>query len=216
VSRELSIPTTIHGRVLVEDAAVASSGRSRPLIVAFHGYGQNAEDLLGDVLAIPGTSAWRVASVQALHRFYTRDHQRVIASWMTRQNRSEAIADNVEYVDRVIDRLGGGDPLVCLGFSQGAAMAYRAAIAGRHPAAGILVLAGDIPPELKADRRDIWPPVLIGVGSRDTWYSPEKVEADVAFLEARGVPHQVVRFEGGHEWTAEFKDAAAAWLATRR
>jgi predicted esterase len=216
VSREFSIATTTHGRVLVEDAAVSSAGSPAGLIVAFHGYGQNAEDLLAEVLRIPGASGWRVASVQALHPFYTRDNQRVIASWMTRQNREQAIADNIEYVDRAIDRIGYQGALVCVGFSQGAAMAYRAGVAGRHSASGIIALAGDVPPELRADRGHAWPPVLIGVGDRETWYTPDKVQADLTFLEAAGAPHQVVRFKGGHEWTAAFRSAVAAWLAARK
>src|ERR671914_443656 len=71
-----------------------------------------------------------IVSVQALHRFYTR-HNTIVASWMTREDRELAIADNVDYVGRVLDdarrRYAAGGPLVFEGFSQGRAMAYRAA-----------------------------------------------------------------------------------------
>ena len=55
--------------------------------------------------------------------------------------------------------------------------------------------------------------MLIGVGARDNWYNGARVDADIGFLNARSVPHQVVRFEGGHEFTEEFRQAAGAWLA---
>ena len=84
MAEQLTIATTTHGRVLVEEAADASSSR---LIVAFHGYAQRAEDVLDHVRRIPGVSQWRIASVQALGRFYARDQETVVASWMTRQDR---------------------------------------------------------------------------------------------------------------------------------
>jgi predicted esterase len=157
---------------------------------------------------------------------------------MTREDRDQAIADNIAYVDSAIARISttarqlngtsaqqhhstsaqqhhSTSALVMVGFSQGAAMAYRAALMGARPAAGIIALAGDIPPELKTDAptRHPWPRVLIGVGSKEQWYSGAKLDADMAFLSARGIIHSVVRFDGGHEWTEEFRNAAGAFLA---
>ena len=207
-----SVAAVTHGRVLVEDAAASFSGRA---IVACHGYGQNAEMMIEEVRRIPGADRWRVASVQALHRFYSRGEQAVVASWMTRQDREEAIADNIAYLDRAVETVGGAEAraLVFVGFSQGAAMAYRAALRGRFPAAGIVALGGDIPPDVKTDSSLGWPPVMIGSGVRETWYTADKVATDVAFLESRGVAHEIVRFDGGHEWTAEFRDAVGRFLA---
>lgn len=210
-----SIETPIHGRMLVESAAAAGPAG---WIVAFHGYAQSADGVLAEIVAIPGARAWHIAAVQALHRFYSRGEQQVVASWMTRQDRDEAIADNVTYVDRAIDalapRAGSRGRLVFVGFSQGAAMAYRAARLGRHHATGVIALGGDIPPEVKtpAGARP-WPRVLIGAGDAETWYTPAKVAADEAFLESGGIEHEIVRFRGGHEWTDEFRAAAGRWLA---
>jgi predicted esterase len=205
----LSIPTTTHGRVLFEDAAVLPLG----LIVAFHGYGQNAEDALDEIRRIPGIDRWHVAAVQALHRFYTRDQQKVVGSWMTRQDRELAIADNVAYVDAVIRQLADRPAtLIFLGFSQGASMAYRAALMGSHRAAGIIALGGDIPPEVKSAPAVAWPRVLIGAGTADEWYRA-RVDGDVAHLTSLGVAHDVVRFDGGHEWTDEFRAAASRFLS---
>jgi len=211
--RTLSISTPTHGRVLIEDSA----GQPVGLLVLFHGYGQNAERMLDDARLIPGATSWRLASVQALHQFYARDNTTVIGSWMTRQARDLAIADNFEYIDRVIAAIGEPlTPLVFAGFSQGVAMAYRAAVRGKHPASGILALAGDIPPELKESREtDRWPPVLVGVGEDETWYAPGKVANDRRFLSASNIPHEIVVFHGGHEWTDEFRDAAGRWLRDR-
>lgn len=95
-------------------------------------------------------------------------------------------------------------------------MAYRAALLGAHPAAGVVALAGDIPPEVKdaARRRHPCPPVLIGTGVREHWYTPDKVSADTTFLVSQGVRPEICRFDGGHEWTDEFRSAVGRWLGT--
>jgi predicted esterase len=208
------VPATVHGRVLIEpDEGAAVFSRA---LAGFHGYAQNAGDMMQDLNRIPGASGWTRISIQALNRFYIRGDALVVANWMTREDRDQAIADNIAYVDAVMDRVGPGfSRAVYVGFSQGAAMAYRAALLGARPAAGIIALAGDIPPELKTDvaTRHPWPKVLIGVGSKEQWYSGAKLDDDLAFLSKRGIDHSVVRFEGGHEWTEEFRNAAGTFLA---
>lgn len=212
---EVSHPeATVHGRVLIERAEAPVGA-----IVGFHGYAQVAEDMLDELRRIPGAERWTKVSIQALHPFYTRGDSRVVASWMTRQDRDLAIADNTKYaLDAVEAALASSAQrtphfaLVFVGFSQGAAMAYRAALHSPHPVASIVALAGDIPPELKADESLAWPPVLIGVGDREEWYAGPKLEDDLAFLAARGITHEVVRFAGGHEWTDRFRAAVGARL----
>lgn len=209
--RELSVETSVHGRVLVENEGVESAG----LLALFHGYAQDAAEALDEIRQVPGVGAWRIAAVQGLHRFYTRKDQRVVASWMTRQNRDEAIVDNVAYVHRVVEELDPGQrPIVFAGFSQGASMAYRAAMVGRRPAAGIIALAGDVAPELKLGAvAQPWPRVLIGQGTREMWYTPEKLAADEEFLRSVGASVEVCRFDGGHEWTDEFRAEVGRMLA---
>jgi predicted esterase len=208
--RVLTIPTPTTGRILIEDPAGSVSG----LLVGCHGYGQSADTMLDELRRIPGSDAWRLVSVQALHRFYTRNDQAVVASWMTRQDRDAAIADNLSYLNRALDAAGADDEstIVFLGFSQGASMAARAAVRGSRRAAGLILLGGDIPPDTRDNPLQPFPPVLIGAGSRDTWYSGARVDADIVFLKGRGVRHDVVHFEGGHEFTDEFRDAAGKWL----
>lgn len=211
----ISVETATHGRVLV---ARADGAAAAGLLVVFHGYGQSADNLLLEVEKIPGIARWDVASVQGLHRFYTRGDAAVVANWMTRQDREEAIADNIAYVDRVVGQLTEIRPpavLVFAGFSQGVAMAYRAALRGRRRPDGVIALAGDIPPDVKDSATGgEWPAILIGVGDAETWYSPDKVESDRAFLDAHGVPHRIARFHGGHEWTEEFSVEVRRFLDT--
>jgi len=211
--RSLLIPTTNHGRVLVIDpSAVPAAGT----LVGFHGYGQSADAMMSELQKIPGADAWRLVSVQALHRFYTRGDESVVASWMTRQDRDAAIADNVEYVNRAVDAAVGDatGAIVYLGFSQGASMAARAASLCTRRPTGVVLLGGDIPADAKTDpaSRFLTLPVLVGVGSRDSWYLP-KADIDIQFLRDRNASPHVVRFDGGHEFTDEFRSAVGAWIA---
>lgn len=186
------------------------------MLVGFHGYAEDAGVHLEALQRIPGARDWLIVSVQALHPFYTRQQQ-VVASWMTRQLREHAIADNVDYVGHVVAAVRRSHittrPIVFAGFSQGGAMAYRAAAA--FDCDGILVLAADVPPDVAASETPL-PPVLIGCGTGDAWYSGEKLERDLATLRGKGVNVDSCVFTGGHEWSDAFAEAAGRWLARVR
>ena len=87
------IETPTHGRVLVDRPSVSPTA----VLVGCHGYAQTAEILLDELLMIRGDAPWTLVSVQALHRFYTKGDRDVVASWMTRQDRDTAIADNIAF-----------------------------------------------------------------------------------------------------------------------
>ena len=155
---EQTIATTTHGRYLM---APPSTSRGAPVLVGFHGYGEGAESQLERLTATPAALDWLVVSIQGLHRFYDRRTNQVVASWMTRQNRELAMTDNRAYVSAVLEDLWRGWPfpfLVFAGFSQGVAMAFRAAAASTRRVAGVIAVGGDIPPEIEA-------PALANVGS---------------------------------------------------
>ena len=208
-----TIATSTHGRYVVERPAHEGP---YPLVIGFHGYGENAERHLDRLRHIPGASDWLIASVQALHRFYDSKTGEVIGCWMTRLDREQAIVDNVRYVGDVVAQLTHdyplSDRLTYVGFSQGAAMAYRAATRVGHRCHGLIVLAGDVPPELKSDDSIQWPPILLGCGRRDEWYTQDTLNTDLAFLHSKRIEVETVVFEGGHAWGNEFCEAAGRFL----
>lgn len=206
-----TIEARVHGRYLVR----APQGPGPwPALFGFHGYGEDASTNMSALTRIPNASEWLLVAVQALHPFYTKK-EAVVASWMTQQDRELAIPDNVGYVTAVVAAVRQEfhlreSPIVFAGFSQGVAMAYRAAAHIRCN--GVIALAGDVPPDVTQPLPD----VLIGRGSQDDWYTDEKVAADVARLE-RSSPHvETCVFAGGHEWTDAFAAAAGAFLQRLR
>ena len=206
------IPATVHGRYLIRSA----TNDCRGLVFGFHGYGTNAEHLLEEMAAIPDISDWTLVAVQALHPFYNTKTGEVVASWMTKLDRELAIGDNIRYVSAVVEQIqeetGVEGPLVYVGFSQGVAMAYRGAAGAGHPSQGLIALGGDVPPELADRDLDGFPPVLIGRGSREEWYSQGQLESDVAVLRAKGIAVETCVYNGGHEWTKEFRQRCTKFL----
>lgn len=207
-----TIETVTHGRYLID---VPASAGPHPVVVGFHGYGEDAEAQLVQLRAIVGHRQWLIVSVQALHRFYTRRDESVVASWMTRQDRELAIADNIAYVAAVVAEVRRDHPttgaLVYVGFSQGAAMAYRAAAFAGPRVTALIVLAGDIPPDVGSVASTL-PPVLIGRGSADSWYTKTRGEADLAQLRDAGVHAIEHVFDNGHVWDSSFVSRAGTFL----
>lgn len=235
-----NVAVNVHGRYLVTPP---TSGRTpEGLLVGFHGYAQNAETMMDDLRRIPGAEDWGLLSAQGLHRFYSRKARgQVVANWMTSEERDLAIADNLAFVRAILDDLAQAPPkgfgcnfdprrrLVFVGFSQGVAMAYRAASIG--PCAGLISLGGDLPPEFASPepltrpnangsppennfhgQSALFPPVLLGRGLSDPYYAEKTMLEDRERLERMGVAVEPFLFDGGHEWSESFNQAVGAFL----
>ena len=199
-----------HGRYLIHvptDEAVGT-------LCGFHGYKENAEIHMDVLRRICVDRHWRLISVQALNRFYSKGGD-VVANWMTRQDRELAIADNVAYVAAVLSEVaeesGTARPLVYAGFSQGVAMAYRAAAFAGRPCDGLILLAGDVPPDVAPVAAQL-PKILLGRGTRDEWYTAEKAARDLEALRAAGADVVEHVFDGGHDWHHTFVARAGEFL----
>jgi predicted esterase len=204
----LNVTTRTHGRVLIREASQPAL-----LLAGFHGYMENAAIQMERLASLPGADRWTLVSVQALHRFYRGRSEEVVASWMTRQDRELMIEDNITYANEVLERVAApGVRVVTIGFSQGAAMAYRAGVRAHRAIEGIVAVGGDIPPELLADPQVVFPRVLIVRGERDEWYTAEKAAKDVAALRARSVEPDVSVHSAGHEWTPDVSVAVSAFV----
>ncbi|ABB24870.1 esterase/lipase, putative [Pelodictyon luteolum DSM 273] len=205
------IPVTIGGRTLLRP-----SGAPTPAgyLVGFHGYGGTAEDELRLLSSIPGSDRWTLLSIEALHPVILRDGGQG-SSWMTSRDRLRRIEENVGYVDGVLDALaaGGGasGTIVFHGFSQGAAMAVRAALHGRRPPVAVMLLGGDIPPDAKG--LGGMGRVHLGRGFRDRLYTEEKCNEDRRRLRDAGVRVDFSAFIGGHGPGVEYLRSAGAFLS---
>ncbi len=160
---------------------------------------------LARLRALPGSERCIAVSIQGLHRFYSRKFEKVVASWMTRQDRELAIADNAAYFAASLDAVRADWPAqpvgVFVGFSQGVAAAYRAAVAfdGR---AAVISVGGDVPPELSEESLTRLSRVWIGRGERDDLYRSSQFYEDIARLKGLRISLETSIFDGAHEWPA--------------
>lgn len=181
----------------------------RELWFVLHGYAQLASEIIDGVGAIDDGTRLIVAP-EGLSRFYDTEplgshrNARVGASWMTREDRLEEIADYIEWLQRAYEHvaapLNDGVAVTVLGFSQGGAAAARWVASGRLDAARLVVWGAAMAPELDLGAAS---PLrrartLLVLGTRDRWIKPEHVAAERARLDAAGFPHEFVEFDGGH------------------
>jgi len=210
---ESNIAVQTHGRYL---SRAARSGATAGILVGFHGYGESADSQFARLDAVAGSAEWKLVSIQGLHRFYQRRTEQVVASWMTTQDRQSAIADNIAYVSTVVEREAAdrvsASTAVFAGFSQGVAMAFRAAVHSNLAQRHVIAVGGDVPPELEGHHLAGLSSVLLCRGTADPWYSDELFQADLRRLNDLAVPVRHLVFDGGHDWSDQVGLAVADYL----
>ena len=178
--------------------------------IALHGYAMLADRFLRLLAPLAEGERTLVVAPEALSRFYLetgrdgRHSDAVGATWLTREDRENEIADAVRYLDQLhgelVAQLPPGSTTAVLGFSQGATMAARWVAAGAL-IPDQLVLWGIVPP---ADamphvaERMLGKEVTLIAGDRDPFAGEGTLEAQAATLAQRGVRARAERFHGGH------------------
>ena len=209
-SKSYHIQTKVHGSYLIQDSRNIEPA---PLIIGFHGYGETAEDQMNLLLKIPGIELWTICSIQALHPFYIT-RAKIGFSWMTSNQRELRIKENVKYVNSIIAETKNShsvnDTIIFHGFSQGTAMACRAALLGQFNPSGVILLGGDIPPEM--EQIDKMKRILLGRGKKDKFYSSIRWKNDIALVKKSKIESFICEFNGGHGGHKNYYEAAGKFL----
>lgn len=173
-----------------------------------HGYGHLAARFLERFRPLESEQRCIVAP-EALSRFYVGGdgHEKIGASWMTREDRLHEIDDYVRYLDAVYADIVP-PPLrarvTALGFSQGAATVCRWVAMGSSRIDRLIVWGGEIPPDLdlsqdRAAERLRTAHLTLVYGTRDEFFTPKIVAATESRLGAYNIPYELIPFDGGHE-----------------
>ena len=129
-----------------------NSDTARYCWIALHGYGQ-LTDYFIEKFHVLDESEHFVIAPEGFHRFYLKGTSgRVGASWMTKEERLDDIADNMAYLNQVYDEFISGrtfDKIIVLGFSQGASTAARWIQMGNCKPDVFVQWAGVFPPDLE-------------------------------------------------------------------
>lgn len=181
---------------------------TRKVWLVLHGYAQHAGFFLRkfEPLFTPETV---FVAPEALSRFYLRGNGgKVVASWMTSEDRLDEINDYIRYLDQLVDdlKLPAAVEVNVLGFSQGVATAARWVAKGKIKPAQVILYAGVFPPDLEPGfDQQVWktPRVDVLVGDQDEFYQPNAFQQTYEPLKVVNPLVKFHVFEGGHEIFAQ-------------
>ena len=194
-----------------------------PTIIAMHGWGANALDLLGlapyvadgrfMIICPQGPLEVPIGPTRGYGWFPIR-----MGSPPDPQEIDTAVKSAAEFVDTVCERYPvNRRKLAILGFSQGGVMAYRLALANPAKYAGMAILSSWFPPELKdtiSDREALERlPTIVQHGRADDMIEISRARASVEHLRELRLPLTYREYDCGHEITADGLQDLSEFLA---
>ena len=194
-----------------------------PTILALHGRGANAMDLLGLAPHLCG-GVFRVICPQAPLEVALGPGMTGYA-WFPMSTGGDidtgaflSARDRLRtFVDQCAGRYALGDgKLVLLGFSQGGGMAYSLGLSEPGRFAGMCILSswlreGTLSALGVADRVDSLP-TLVHHGRRDELIDLERAKHSITLLEKLHVPVDYTEYDMGHEITSRSLNDLSGWL----
>lgn len=172
-----------------------------------HGYAQLANYFLKKFEFL-NTGKNLIVAPEGLHRFYWQGFSgRVVASWMTKEDRVEDIKDYVNFLDQVasevLKNLKKEVIVNVLGFSQGTATACRWLAQGKIKADYLILHSGVFPPDLNfAADKIIFNQLkecYFLMGDADEFTNLAQNEKHMKELEEKGIHFEKIIFKGKHE-----------------
>jgi len=189
------------------------------LVIALHGYGQSSRVFIKNFTALRKQN-FLVVAPQAINQFYWRQGK-VGFTWLTKFMRDRTLDDTLDYFQQVLHALENQfsfDPtrIFLVGFSNGAAMAFRLGTSGLLRPAGIIACCGDLPPDVAQRLPGLEKfSVLLTHGKDDKTVQIEKSRQAEATLEANALDFDTYYYDGGHEMTTDAIDRMIEWLTEK-
>lgn len=195
-----------------------------PTIVALHGWGASALDLLG-LAPYLGGGRFQMICPQGPLEVPLDMTGAVGFGWFPLSAVQPAIEGPIEeaaarletFLDGALARYAV-DPrkLVLLGFSQGGVLAYRLALAAPRRFAGLVALSSWLPPQMVAtlpevDGRDELP-TFVQHGAADEVIAVARAQQSIETLRSLRVPAAYREYDMGHEMNAESLTDLSRWL----
>lgn len=186
------------------------SSKTKHFIIACHGYGQLAKHFIRkfDVLANEETF---ILAPEGLSRFYwkgvTGD---VAASWMTKADRLDEIADYSNYLQQIYDRYTTQLPenvtITLFGFSQGCATQCRWLMRNEPKFHNLVLWAGAFPEDLDyLPKKEYFQDKNLyhTYGDQDQFLTPPRVKWHEELIAKNQLKVTILPFIGKHEVARE-------------
>lgn len=206
-----------HVHHIQKSVRVSSIGKPSPQIkhlwVCLHGYGQLA-DWFGKRFERWASKERLFVFPEGPHRFYLNGTAgRVGASWMTKEDRLNDIADQFHYLENLtadyIEQLPKNTRIHVLGFSQGVATAFRWLDKTNLTINSLLCWAGTFPPDIDyALNASKFQQINIQAcfGDTDEFIPLEKAHELVAQVQHQNIAVKPHFYVGGHRLYLDLLD----------
>lgn len=172
------------------------------VIFVCHGYAQLASEFIDEFACIAGERRLIVAP-EGLHRFYHKGGaDKVVASWMTKEDREDDIRDYISWLDMaaadVLLHCNPNVKITVLGFSQGAATATRWISLGMTQVHQLILWCGFFPPDIGEDFSVDDMALTVVTATNDRFIPQEEAERQLAIIKAKHATCKHIVFEGQH------------------
>ena len=188
------------------------------LVVALHGYGQDAETMLKLTERMVGPRH-SIAALEGPYGFYLRTDARDVGyGWATTRRHADAVRLHHEMVRHTLEAAGNavGVPAerrVLLGFSQPVSLNYRFAGACPGLARGVIGICGGLPGDWDDAAPQPIGAAILHIARRDDEHYPAAVtEQFAARLRLRCADVEFHQFEGGHRVPSGGGPLIQGWL----
>jgi phospholipase/carboxylesterase len=197
-----------------------------PLLIALHGYGSNKNWMMREARrCVP--EGFAVASLQGFHQHLKEPREtglplRYGFGWLTNFHPEDSIAMHHAALLQLVEVLAAQatirrERVFLMGFSQSCALNYRFAFTHRKVLRGVVGICGGLPGDWETS--ELYGPTNASVlqlnGTRDEFYTPERVANYGERLRTRARDTEVRSYDAGHELTPAMRDDVRAWLAKR-
>lgn len=185
------------------------SEKTEQIWFGLHGYGMLANSLVKRFSVLDPEKHFVIAP-EALSRFYWGgfDRSKVVASWMTSEDRLNEIKDYISYLDTLYEYIFENnkfskDAIVnALGFSQGTATCARWLINNKSKVKNMIFWAGPLPHDVewnKATPVFQQSKVLFVLGNQDQFITQEHRKDHEAKLNKLDFKYESMSFDGKHD-----------------
>jgi predicted esterase len=197
-----------------------------PLLIALHGYGGNKRQMMREAKQM-APDGFAIASLQGVHQHIKEPREaggplRFGFGWLTNFHSDESVAIHHQALLDLIGALtdeGVADPkrIYLLGFSQSCALNYRFAFTHSESLRCVIGICGGIPGDWETSEkyRTAAVDVLHLTGTRDEFYSPERVHDYERQLKTRARSVTFKSYDTGHEIVPEMRNDVVQWLSAR-
>ncbi len=194
-----------------------------PLLIALHGYGANKRYMMREA-ELMAPEPFAIASLQGFHQHMREPREaggpmRFGFGWLTNFRTEESVAIHHRALIDLIETLseeGFVDPkrVFLLGFSQSCALNYRFAFTHPDRLRGVVGICGGIPGdwETSPTYREAHIDVLHLTGTRDEFYTPERVRDYERQLKTRARSVTFRSYDATHEIVPEMRSDVVQWL----